>query len=91
MVMSLFDKWFAKKSKFVWDECKKEGYSLPPSKAEFDYLKSRIQDLEVEMHKVRFDSQTGAVNRRMDMLEAFLNIEVDDKPKYRKKEDFEVW
>jgi len=91
MVMNCFDKWFAKKSKFVWDECQKEGNGLPPSKAEFDYLKSRVQQLETDLHKLRYDSQTGSVNRRMDMLEAFLNIEVDDKPKYKKKEDFEVW
>jgi hypothetical protein len=85
--MNWFDKWFAKKSKFVWDECQKEGNGLPPSKAEFDYLKSRVQHLELDLHKIRYDSQTGAVNRRMDMLETFLNIEVDDKPKYKKKEE----
>ena len=89
--MNWFDKWFAKKSKFVWDECKKEGNGLAPSKADFDFYKQRVQDLERELSKIRYESQTGSLAKRLDLLETYLNIEIDDKPKYRKKEDFEIW
>jgi hypothetical protein len=85
--MNWFDKWFAKKSKFVWDECKKEGHGLAPSKADFDFLKCRVQDLEIDLHKIRYESQTGSLARRLDLLETYLNIEVDDKPKYKLKKE----
>ena len=84
--MNFFDRWFAKKSKYVWDESRKQGYGLAPSRADFDFLKARVEDLEKDMRTVFSKDYIIALRKRIDMIEDYLNVEVDDEPRYRLKE-----
>lgn len=85
--MNWFDRWFAKKSKYVWDESRKQGNGLAPSRADFDFLKTRVEDLERDMRTVFSKEYVIALRKRIDMLEDYLNLEVDDEPRYRLKRE----
>ena len=47
--MNWFDRWFAKKSKQVWEESKRPGSSLPVSRADYLNLVERVSYLERQM------------------------------------------
>ena len=87
--MNFFDRWFAKKSKYVWDENRKQGNGLAPSRADFDFLKARVEDLEKDMRTHFSKDYVISLKKRIDMIEDYLNVEVDDEPRYRLKREIE--
>ena len=47
--MNWFDKWFAKKSKYVWDESQFVAGGLTASRADIENLKIELKRLEVRL------------------------------------------
>jgi hypothetical protein len=62
--MNWFDRWFAKKSKYVWDESKKQGNGLPVSRADYDYLNGQLKSLMSDY--IRLNLECVMLRRDLD-------------------------